>query len=117
MFGFLKKQLQKGVEKLSKKIEESPEVEKADYAEVRQVRPKEKPEAPVEPEVLLTTPSPKKPKKKKPELPASERPIEVREDVAQKRVGGSADTVDEFIEKLSHESAPDVAETETPSKP
>ncbi len=67
MFGFLKKQLKRGVEKLTKKIEEPEEV-----------APKEI--KPPEPKPQGVLPQKKKPKRAKPELPPSEKPIEVRED-------------------------------------
>jgi len=76
MFGFLKKQLKKGVEKLTRKIEEAPPEEKVTAKKIK----------PIEPEPAGVPPRKKRPSK--PELPRSERPIEVREDVAQKRTIG-----------------------------
>lgn len=78
MFGFLKKQLKKGVEMLSRKIEEPEEV-----------APKAG-----KPEHI----KPKKPEK--PEFPESERPIEVREDEPLERTVGTAhEEIEEDVER------------------
>ena len=76
MFGFLKKQLKKGVEKLAKKVEETEE-EPAKKEGAPSLKRGLKPA--VESGVFPSKKKQKKPKTGKPELPPSERPIEVDE--------------------------------------
>ncbi len=95
MFGFLKKQLKKGVEKLTRKIEEAPAEEIG-----------EKPSVP-KPKKLA---EPRKPKRTIPELPPSERPIEVREDEPHERLAGYL--AEEALPK-KHAEIPSVGEEKT----
>ena len=93
MFGFLKKQLQKGVEKLTKKIEEAPpEKEKVAKAEDQKTSRTEKQKpAKHRPEAWSPKPRPRR-------MPPSERPIEVLDDEPKKLIIGHAEETEKRLE-------------------
>ncbi|MBM3304246.1 MAG: hypothetical protein FJY76_04045, partial [Candidatus Aenigmarchaeota archaeon] len=103
MFGFLKKQLQKGVEKLARKVkEEGPEEE---------VAAKAKPAA-----AERAAKAPVAKRKAKVTLPPSERPIEVREDEAHERLAGPAEEEGAPAETMEIWKEPEAVAAAEPEK-